>query len=153
MFKDDGRHSDAETVEALSAVKGPHVTHPHMPHNENQPITQGGFEQPAWIWTAMLGCYALFFLSILLATGRDGEALFVIIISALYALFYFGVAGVLGALQDTGKASPLKHGDGTLDTWTGPMTRSAVAAQILSVPLALALFGVMFAIIRIIMVP
>lgn len=165
MFKDDMHHADAGTVEALSAVEGPNVTHPHITHNENlspaslpnqpvtQAVTQGGFEQPAWMWTAMFGCYALFFLSILLATGRDSEALFVIIISVLYALFYFGVAGVLGALQGTGKASPLERGDGTLDTWTGPMTRSAVAAQILSVPLALALFGVMFAIIRAIMVP
>lgn len=156
MYKDESSPADAATLEALSAVEGQLVSmrkdEPDAPVPP-QPITQGGFDQPAWMWTAMFGCYAVFFLSIILATGRDVEAIFVIVISILYALFYFGVAGVLGALQGPGKGSPLERGNGVMETWTGPMSRSAVAAQILGVPLALAFFGLMFAVIRAIVAP
>lgn len=148
MFEEKDVSADAASIETLSAVQGPIVA-----PDERPTITQGGFDQPGWMWTAMFGCYAVFFLSIVLATGRDLEAIFVIIVSILYALFYFGVAGVLGALQGPGKGSPLERGDGVMQTWTGPMSRSAVAAQILGVPLALAFFGMMFAIIRAVVAP
>ena len=37
---------------------------------------------------------------------------------------------------------------GDLDTWTGPMSPGAVAGQILTIPVCLALFGVIIAVIR-----
>lgn len=33
---------------------------------------QRGFQLPGWIWAAMVGCYAIFFAFILLATGGMG---------------------------------------------------------------------------------
>lgn len=160
MFKDAPRNTtpdhDAATIEALSVVEGPDVRLDTGTHESSHPhptIRHGGFDQPQWMWGLMFACYGIFFLSIILATGRDTEAIFVIIISILYALFYFSVAGVLGALQNTGKASPLECGTGEMETWTGTMSRSAVAAQILGVPAALAFFGIMFAIIRLIVAP
>jgi hypothetical protein len=105
-------------------------------------------ELPGWIWTAMAGCYAVFFAGLIAATGRDGEAIFALVISIAYALIYFGTAGQMFGLRRPPRHSAFARGLGPLQTWTGPMDTRAVAAQILSVPACLAFFGVAIAIIR-----
>lgn len=107
---------------------------------------QNGFEFPGWIWSAMFGCYAIFFLFITLATGRDGQALFAIIISALYTTMYFSTAAVLASLKGRERPSPLSRGK-FLQTYTGPMNLPAVAGQVLAIPVALAIFAIAVTII------
>ncbi len=107
---------------------------------------QSGFEFPGWIWAAMFGCYAAFFLFITLATGRDKHALFAIVISALYTVMYFGTAAVLASLKGKERPSPLSRGK-YLQTYTGPMSLSAVAGQVLAIPFALAIFAIAVAIV------
>ncbi|MDT8279432.1 MAG: hypothetical protein RQ806_02640 [Erythrobacter sp.] len=102
---------------------------------------QHGFQFPAWIWGAMLGCYAIFFLTVTLATGSGGRAVFAIVVSMLYTAMYFGVATILSSIKGHEKPSPLSQGK-PLQTWTGPMSSSAVAGQVLAIPLALVVFGI-----------
>lgn len=109
---------------------------------------QAGFQLPRGIWRGMFALYAIFFLGIGAATGRDTATIFMLVISALYALIYFGTASVLHAQKGPEHPSPLDRIGGTLDTWTGPMDRSTVAAQILAVPAGFAFLGVTFLVIR-----
>ncbi len=103
---------------------------------------------PAAIWRAMFGCYGIFLGGLLYATGRDGEALFMIAISAGYTIMYFGLSGVLIGLDGHGARDGRIAPGGDLDTWTGPMSPGAVAGQILTIPICLAIFGVVIAVIR-----
>jgi hypothetical protein len=48
------------------------------------------FDLPKSIWRTMFLAYAVFFLGITVATGRDRSALFMIVISASYAVMYSG---------------------------------------------------------------
>lgn len=109
---------------------------------------QDGFQLPGWIWQAMICAYAVFFLAITAATGRDGHAVFVIVISACFAAVYFGLASVLGAVKGRERPSPLSRRGGVLQTCYGPMDRGAVAAQILTVPACIAFFAVAILVIR-----
>lgn len=109
---------------------------------------QAGFQLPGWIWRRMFACYAIFFLGIGAATGRDTATLFMLVISALYALMYFATAGILHAQKGPERASPLERIGGVLDTWTGPMDAGTVAAQILAVPAGFAFLGVTFLVVR-----
>ncbi|MGH6652794.1 MAG: hypothetical protein ACREB7_16845 [Sphingopyxis sp.] len=109
---------------------------------------QAGFQLPGWIWRSMFACYAIFFLGIGAATGRDTATLFMLVISALYALMYFATAGILHAQKGPERASPLERIGGVLDTWTGPMDAGTVAAQILAVPAGFAFLGVTFLVVR-----
>lgn len=104
-------------------------------------------ELPGWIWGTMAACYALFFGGLLAGTGHDGEALFAIVISIGYAVMYFGTASLLVGQRPARRKSAFARGIGPLQTWTGPMDRTAVAAQILTVPACLAFFGIAIAII------
>ena len=52
-------------------------------------------QMPASIWIMMMAAYSVFFAGLILATSRDGGTIFVIIISILYTLMYFGVASIL----------------------------------------------------------
>ena len=110
--------------------------------------SQAGFQLPRWIWHGMFACYAIFFLGVGAATGRDTAALFAILISLFYVLMFFGTVGVLGAQKGPEHASPLDRDGGLLDTWTGPMDRGSVVAQILAVPIGFAFLGVTFFLIR-----
>ncbi len=125
---------DTEAVADVSADK------PLPPDHETSGV-QHGFQFPAWIWGAMLGCYAIFFLSVTLATGSGGRAVFAIVVSMLYTAMYFGLATVLSSIKGHEKPSPLAQGR-PLQTWTGPMSASAVAGQVLAIPLALVVFGI-----------
>lgn len=109
---------------------------------------QAGFQLPAWMWRGMFACYAIFFLGIGAATGRDTATVFALVISALYVLMFFGTAGLLNAQKGREHGSPLDRRDGLLDTWTGPMDGRTVAAQILAVPAGFAFLGVTFFLVR-----
>lgn len=104
------------------------------------------FELPRSVWAGMLASYAVFFVSITVATGGSGHALFAIAISVLYTAMFFGVARIIARQGGADGRSPLLRGE-ALRTWCGPMDARAVYGQILVVPMAVALFGVGIAVI------
>ena len=104
------------------------------------------FELPRSVWAGMLASYAVFFVSITVATGGSGHALFAIAISVLYTAMFFGVARIIARQGGADGRSPLLRGE-ALPTWCGPMQAKAVYGQILVVPMAVALFGVGIAVI------
>ena len=121
-------------VRALEGLLQPLSVAPVAPAN-------AGFQLPARVWQIMLSCYGIFFFAIFLATGGSTAARFAIVVSVLYTAMYFGVAR-LGARQaGREETSPLDCG-GKLPTWTGPMDRKAVFAQVLVVPATVSLFGI-----------
>lgn len=105
-------------------------------------------EIPNGIWLTMFACYVVFFGALLAATGRETGAVFMIVISALYAVVYFGVASVLFTQNKPANPSLFAKGIGPLITSTGPMSKGSVAGQILTIPLCLALFAIAIAIYR-----
>lgn len=109
---------------------------------------QAGFQLPRWMWRAMFACYAIFFVGIGAATGRDTATIFALVISLLYMLMYFATAELLHAQKGPEHDSPLDRAGGMLDTWTGPMDRGTVAAQLLAVPAGFAFLGLTFFVIR-----
>lgn len=131
----------AERLEDLlpEITVAPEVLHRVQPE-------QRGFELPSRVWLTMLACYGIFFLAMTTALGSGGMALFSIVVSALYASVYFGVAAVLAKQNPARDPSPLDS-KGLLDTWCGPMDRKAVYGQILVIPGAVALFGTAAAVI------
>lgn len=105
-------------------------------------------EMPASVWTLMLTSYAVFFGGLIAATGRDGSAIFVIVVSVLYTFMYFGVASVLFNQNRPEQLSTFARGLAPLHTFTGPMDKTAVFGQILTIPFCLAFFGIVMAIFR-----
>ncbi|MDZ3830481.1 MAG: hypothetical protein U0S50_01525 [Sphingopyxis sp.] len=132
----------------------PSLEHAHLPAamRPNDPYEvsgiQTGFQLPRWIWRTMFTCYALFFIGIGAATGRDTATIFMILISILYTLMYFTTAALLHRQKGIERPSPLVQSGGFLDTWTGPMDSATVAAQILAVPAGFAFLGIIFFVIR-----
>lgn len=106
------------------------------------------FGIPAVIWGSMAASYAMFFFGLILGTGHDGRALFMIAISMLYAIMYFGTAFVLNSLRGSAQNEKSQWIKGKFDTFTGRMSFSAVYGQMLVVPIVFALFGLGIAIIR-----
>ena len=104
------------------------------------------YELPGTLWGAMISCYAVFFVSITVATGGSGHALFAIMISVLYTAMFFATARIVALQGQAQEASPLSRGQ-ALPTWTGPMGAGAVYGQVLVVPACIALFGVGIAVI------
>ncbi|MFM5953080.1 MAG: hypothetical protein ACKOPE_02085 [Novosphingobium sp.] len=105
-------------------------------------------EVPGWIWGIMIAYYGVFFAGLMLAAGHDAEAMFFLVISSGFAVMYFGTVRVLLGLRPVKEPSRFARGLEPLYTWTGPMNTGAVAAQILTVPLCLAFFGLAAAVIR-----
>jgi hypothetical protein len=134
-------------VEASISVDGPFAE----TNNRVVPLhpASNDIEIPGTIWRIMFICYGIFFGGLLIATGRDTEALMMIIISIGYAIMFFGLGSILVGLDgDTDR--PSKPGDDpVLHTWCGPMSRTAVAAQVLTIPICFAFFGMTIAVIRI----
>lgn len=124
------------------------VTH-SIAHSIVQP-EKTDLEMPASIWTMMFAGYALFFIGLIVATAHDTGTMFVIVISILYALLYFGVASVLFNQNRPEKTSLFARGLGPLATHTGPMDKGAVIGQVLTIPACLALFGIAMAAFRIV---
>ncbi|NRD90372.1 hypothetical protein C8024_14235 [Sphingopyxis sp. BSNA05] len=107
------------------------------------------FELPASIWTTMFGSYAVFFGALFVATGRGVAAIFALLISIAYTVMYFGTAAVLNRVSAREREIlPQAHATGGIDTQTGWMDDAAVHAQILTVPILLAVFACAFAFIR-----
>lgn len=105
-------------------------------------------EMPRSIWITMFAAYVVFFAGLIAATARDNGTIFVIIISILYTLVYFGLASVLFNQNRPDQISLFARGLGPLATYTGPMNKGAVVGQVLTIPACLALFGVAMAIFR-----
>ena len=105
-------------------------------------------EMPKSIWITMFAAYVVFFAGLIAATARDNATIFVIIVSILYTLMYFGVASVLFNQNRPEQTSLFERGLGPLATYTGSMDKEAVIGQVLTIPACLALFGVTMAIFR-----
>ncbi|UNK79049.1 hypothetical protein MNQ96_16120 [Sphingopyxis granuli] len=103
---------------------------------------QAGFQLPRWIWHSMFAFYAIFFIAVAAATGRDTVTVMMLVISLLYMLMFFGTAGLLHKQKGREHDSPLDRAGGLLETWTGPMDTRTVAAQILAVPAGFAFLGI-----------
>lgn len=105
-------------------------------------------EMPRSIWITMFAAYVVFFAGLIAATARDNATIFVIIVSILYTLMYFGVASVLFNQNRPEQTSLFARGLGPLATYTGSMDKVAVVGQVLTIPACLALFGVTMVIFR-----
>ncbi|MEO7411559.1 MAG: hypothetical protein ABIU10_09650 [Sphingomicrobium sp.] len=131
-----GEHVDcAPTHDIAEAVPSPHFSE------------SSGFGFPGWIWKVFFGSYAVFFAALALATARSGQAVFVIVVSVLYTVMFFGTAALLQGLRK-GKPQDFECGGPVLDTWTGPMSTASVAAQVLTIPILFAFFAITIFIIR-----
>lgn len=107
------------------------------------------FEIPAWIWRAMIACYAAFLCLLLAATG-GARASFAIAISAVYVTMFFGTARAILRQAPPQPPSPLSLPTGKLETIYGTLGLKAVVAQMLVVPGAIVFFGVAVLLIRLI---
>lgn len=117
--------------------------------NDNAPAQQPEarmFELPAAIWRAMAGCYGVFLLALLGATG-GAHAAFAIVISAVYVAMFFGTARAMLRQAPSQPRSPIERPGAVLQTAFGPLARSEVYGQVLIVPAAVAFFGVAIAIL------
>lgn len=110
------------------------------------------FELPRWMWGAMATAYSVFFGGLAIATAHSGPAIFALSISLGYTFMYFGTARILAGVRPGEGKSDFARGVAPLMTWTGPMHRNAVAAQVLVVPACLALFGTSFAVLATILI-
>ena len=98
-----------------------------------------GFQLPGSVWLSLFGCYAFFITALAVAAGGSGPARLVLAISAFFMIAYFGTASILARVgpRDHVKADAAKP----LQTMYGPLEMGAVRAQILTVPIAIASFG------------
>ncbi len=103
------------------------------------------FELPGSIWAGMAAAYAIFFGGITLATGHDGFTLFMLVIAGLYIVMFFGTTVALNAIDAHNRPSAPTE---IYETWSGPLNYRSAAAQVLTVPLCFALFGIAIVIIR-----
>ena len=94
----------------------------------------------------MLGCYAIFFTAMAALASGTRHGLFMVTISILYVVIFFGTSTLLAKLPGIRDESPLDRGK-ALPTWCGPMSRGAVYGQVLIVPVGIAIFGVEAALI------
>ncbi|SIN61312.1 hypothetical protein SAMN02745824_0857 [Parasphingorhabdus marina DSM 22363] len=108
----------------------------------------GTFGIPPVIWGVMAASYGLFFGGLILGTGHDGRAMFMIVISILYTLMYFGTAFALNSLRRGSSREKSQWIKGRFDTLTGPMSFGSVFGQMLIVPMMFAAFGLAIAVIR-----
>lgn len=104
------------------------------------------FDIPAVVWGAMIACYGVFLVALLLATG-GAHAVFAIVVSTGYVAMFFGLTKVVLRHGPSQPRSTLDRG-GELSTIYGPLRRGEVMAQMLVVPLAIAFFGTAILIIR-----
>ncbi len=139
MLQELDIHALAECGYELPEASWTQKTEFHSEHSR--------FEYPFWIWGLMFAAYAVFFIAIAFATARDTETVFMIAISIAYTVMYFGTATVLVNINVSQRGKTVLRQQ-IIETWTGPLSVTAAAVQILTVPAMLALFGVSIAIIR-----
>lgn len=107
------------------------------------------FGLPRSVWSGMFASYAIFFAALIVATGRDTATIFALVISMAYTVMYFGTAAILnGVSSSERKAVQLSEQLGGIETHTGWLDSTAAYAQILMVPMLLAVFACAFAVIR-----
>lgn len=115
------------------------------------------FELPRSIWAIMFASYGLFFGALAIAAGGTFDALGMIIIGICYTIMYFGTAIVMTRVAKKWKLGELSVSVGrhsaTIETLTGPLSYGAAVAQILTVPVLFAFFGVCIAIISTVILP
>ncbi|WP_339693372.1 hypothetical protein [uncultured Parasphingorhabdus sp.] len=122
----------------------------NIPEGYNSPSHEiRTFELPSSVWITMFTSYAVFFGALFIATGHGTAAIFALVVSMAYAVMYFGTAAVLNNVTAAErKALPPVDPIGGIETQTGWMNNRAANAQILTVPILLALFACAFAVIR-----
>ena len=108
------------------------------------------FGLPKSIWVTMFLAYAVFFGALIMVTGHDKSALVMIAISACYTVMYFGTAATMNSVGAQGRPVTV-HGD--IDTFTGKLGKAAAFAQILTVPIMVAFFGCVIALIWVSVTP
>ena len=92
----DPRTSAETFADPGDAVSGEAALHTAPPAEAPRRRSEhAGTEFPAWIWGTMIAAYAVFFTGMILATGRDGDTRFVLVISIGFALVYFTCARLL----------------------------------------------------------
>lgn len=96
------------------------------------------FGIPKSVWLTMFLAYAVFFVALIMVTGYDKSALFMIAISASYTMIYFGTAAAMNAVGAHGRPATAP---GDVDTFTGKPGKVAAFAQILTVPIWLHFLG------------
>ena len=116
-------------------------------HRTAEPRT---FELPMPVWYAMFASYAVIFGALLAVTGSDTSALFAIAVSGCYTVMYFGTAAIINSVSPQ---TPIAEARSDIDTFTGPMSFGAAYAQILIVPILVAFFGCVTAIIYAVVTP
>lgn len=87
---------------------------------------------PQWIWVVFLSAWALLFSFFVLFLATNLEAAFAVTIAVFFALMAFGLPAVLAAQSKCGKYDC----KGVIHTRTGPLTVTAAAIQILTIPIA-----------------
>lgn len=132
----------AITVEIIAEMQD-------VPERYNGPAHESRtFELPASIWVVMFASYAVFFTALFVATGQGVAAIFALVVSIAYTVMYFGAAAVLNNVSAAErKALPTTDSIGGIQTQTGWMVNRAAYAQILTVPVLLAVFACAFAVI------
>ena len=140
-------HTDVEETLATNQFTIPSQSIILAEQRTSEPRT---FELPMSVWYSMFACYAVFFGALLAVTGKDSGSVFVIIISMAYAVMYFGTAAILNSVRPQAK---LTDSYTKIDTFTGPMSFAAAYAQILTVPILVALFGCVSAIFYAVVTP
>lgn len=134
-------------LEQAIEADAPSTEHDTQPAQATRPAHRNpGYQFPPRLWGMMMACYAVFFGAIYVATGGSGHARFAIVVSVLYTVMYFSLARIGARVAGKEAVSPLDRGS-PLQTWGGPMGKSAVYSQVLIVPLVLALFGIGMAVI------
>jgi hypothetical protein len=87
---------------------------------------------PGWIWKVFLGGWATFFGIMLVFFATSPTALFMVTVSALFALMLFGLTKALSAQSRCGDYSC----EGAIETHTGPLSPRAAGVQIALIPVA-----------------
>lgn len=85
---------------------------------------------PGWIWIAFLSAWALLFGLFLVFFTTNGEATFMVMTAAFFALMTLGLPA---ALSTQTKRGP-HHGQRIIATRSGPLPLRAAATQILLIP-------------------
>ncbi|HEY9091198.1 hypothetical protein [Parasphingorhabdus sp.] len=107
------------------------------------------FGLPGSVWSIMLTSYAIFFVALAIATGHDLGAIFVVTVSGLFAIMYFGTTFVLNSIGAAGrKELESEWVKGKFQSLNGPMSFGEIFGQMLILPILFAIFAVAVIFIR-----
>lgn len=104
---------------------------------EARRIEPGPFQDvPGSIWTVFLTAWGLIFLNFALFFTVNLEASFMVTISVMFSMMFFGVPAVMASQSRCDSSNCPK----VIQTFTGPLSVTAAGAQIVAVPVC-ALIG------------